>query len=172
MPDILDILKKYNIEVPADQVDNFNRDFRGSYKSAAELKKAKDDLTAAQTQLSTASEFEGKYNTLFRKYEADMAAKQAEIDGMNFDRKLDKALSGVEFINGRIRDSVLGEIKSKNFKVNEQGDIEGLSDYIKNLKTNEPDIFKNPEKLDTWAGGSNNNQNNKQNTDDVFSKFY
>lgn len=163
--DILDILKKYNISVPEDQVDNFNRDFRGAYKSAAEHKKVKDDLTAAQSKLDTASDFEGKYNTQVRKYETDMAAKQSEIDGLRFDIKLDKALSGVEFVNSRVRESVISEIKSKNFKVNDTGGIDGLDDYLKNLKNNEPDIFKSaPSGItstgSTWAGGSSNTKPN------------
>ena len=170
--DILEILKKYNVSIPDDRTDDFNRDFRGSYKSASELKKLKDDLAVVQGKLTSSSEYEGKYNTLYRKYEADIAEKQRVIDSMVFDNKLNKALSDVEFINGRVRDSVLGEIKSKNFKFNEQGEIDGLGDYLKSLKENEPDIFKNPEKLDTWAGGSSNTQTKENNNVDIFSKCY
>lgn len=170
--DILDILKKYSVEIPEDQQDNFNKDFRGAYKSIAEHKKLKDDLALAQSKLTSTSEYEGKYNTLYRKYEADLAEKQKVIDSMIFDNKLSKALSDVEFINGRVRDSVLGEIKSKGFKINENGDIDGLGDFIKGLKENEPDIFKNPQKVDTWAGGSSDTQNNNNNNTDIFSKCY
>lgn len=163
--DILELLKKHGAEIPADNVEAFNRDFRGAYKSAAEHKKVKDDLATAQTQLASNSDFEGKYNTQVRKYETDMAAKQAEIDGLRFDIKLDKALSGVEFVNSRVRESVISEIKSKNFKVTDNGDIDGLDDYLKNLKNNEPDIFKSAPSGSTWAGGSSSNKEN--NTKDL-----
>ena len=153
--DIMDLMKKYGVEIPSENVDAFNKDFRASYKSAAEHKKVKDDLTAAQGKLDTAADFEGKYNTLFRKYETDIAAKQAEIDGLAFDIKLDKALAGVEFVNGRVRDSVISEIRGKNFSVSDTGEIEGLSDYLKELRTNEPDIFKTKGAgSNTWSGGS------------------
>ena len=88
--DILEILKKYNVSIPDDRTDDFNRDFRGSYKSASELKKLKDDLAVVQGKLTSSSEYEGKYNTLYRKYEADLAEKQRVIDSMVFDNKLNK----------------------------------------------------------------------------------
>lgn len=158
--DILEILGKYGVEIPEDKKSDFDKDFRVNFKSAGEHKKVKDSLTEAQNKLNSNADFEGKYNTLVRKYEADIAEKQKVIDNMTFDNKLNKALVGVEFVNGRVRDSVLGEIRSKNFKINEAGTIEGLDDYLKTLRTNEPDIFKAPDnKANTFAGGSSNNTN-------------
>lgn len=162
--DILDILKKYNISVPEDQVDNFNRDFRGAYKSAAEHKKVKDDLTAAQSKLDTASDFEGKYNTLLRKYETDIAAKDAVIEGLNRDSALEKALSGTKFASPRIKNSVVSDIKAQNFKLTD-GKFEGLDDYLKELIKNEPDIIEKDESVNTWSGGSSSNKEN--NTKDL-----
>ena len=161
--DILEIHKKYGIEIPEDKRDDFNKDFRASYKSAAEHKKVKDDLTDAQTKLATASDFEGKYNTLYRKYETDIAAKQAEIDEMKYDALIDKNLakSGARFVNERVRQSVRGEMKAKKFKIADNGEeLEGFDDYLKDLRKNEPDCFLKDEPFkktngtNTWTGGS------------------
>lgn len=155
--DIREIMKKHGVEIPDDKVDAFNSDFRVHYKSAGEHKKVKDSLTEAQTRLSANADYEGKYNTLYRKYEVDIAEKQKIIDDMVFDTKLGKKLAGVEFTSDRVRDSVISEIKGKGFKFNEAGEIDGLDEYLKNLRANEPDIFKAPDtKANTWAGGSSN----------------
>lgn len=157
--DILELIKKHGAEIPEAAVEAFNKDFRASYKSAAEHKKVKDDLTAAQSKLDTASDFEGKYNTLFRKYETDIAAKDAVIEGLNRDSALEKALGGIEFISSRVKDSVVSEIKAKNFKLTD-GKFEGLEEHLKELQKNEPDIFvkaepfKKAESTNTWSGGS------------------
>lgn len=171
--DILEIMRKHGVEVPEDKRDAFNSDFRTHYKSAGEHKKVKDSLTEAQNRINANVDYEGKYNTLFRKYEADIAAKQKIIDDMVFDTKLDKALAGVEFVNGRVRDSVLGEIKTKGFKVSEAGAIEGLDDYLKNLRTTEPDIFKASEtKVSTWSGGSSASDSKISKPETNYSDLY
>ena len=169
--DIRDILKKHGVEIAEDKIDEFNKDFRTHYKSAAEHKKVKDDLVAAQDRISKNTDFEGQYNTLFRKYKTDLAAKQAEIDGLTLNAKLEKELSGFEFINGRVRESVLGEIKEKGFKIADNGNIEGLNDYLKDLQKNEPDIFKSKSSLgSTWVGGSDNKTPEKASTS-IFGKL-
>lgn len=169
--DIMEIVKKYGAEIPAENVDAFNKDFRASYKSAAEHKKVKDDLTAAQSKLDTASDFEGKYNTLFRKYETDIAAKDAVIEGLNRDHLLEKAMGGIEFISQRVKDSVMSEIKAKNFKLTD-GKFEGLEDHLKELQKNEPDIFKKADSVSTWSGGSSNPTKETKNKADIFNRCY
>ena len=153
--DILEMLKKHGVEIAEDKVADFNKDFRTSYKSVAEHKKLKDELAELQNKVNGNTDFEGKYNTLLKKYETDLAAKQTEVDDFKFNVKLDKALNGVEFASGRVKDSVVSEIKAKGFKVADSGEIEGLTDYLKELYKNEPDNFKSVDsKVHTWFGGS------------------
>ena len=172
--DILDILKKYDITVPEEKLGDLNKDLRVNFKSAAEVKKIKDDLAAAQAKIDSSVDFEGKYNTLQKKYNDDIAAKQAEIDGLNFDTKLNTALRGIEFASDRIRNSVVAEIKAKSFKVDEAGNLEGLNDYLKNLYNTEPDTFKQVDSgIHTWYGGSQDNpNNNKQPTKEFDYKIF
>lgn len=172
--DILDLLKKYEISIPDDKVGDFNRDFRSAYKSAAELKKIKDDLNEAQSKIESSVDFEGKYNTLQKKYNDEIAAKQKELDDFKFDAKVAGALNGIEFASERVKSSVLGEIRSKGFKISDTGTIEGLDDYLKNLYKSEPGSFKTVDAgIHTWAGGSDNlDSNNKPSPNDVFNRVY
>ena len=172
--DILELLKKYEVSIPEDKLGDFNRDFRVAYKSAAELKKVKDDLVNAQAKIDSSVDFEGKYNTLQKKYDDDVAAKQKELDDYKFDAKVQGALSGIEFASDRVKSSVLGEIRGKGFKLNEQGTIDGLDDYLKDLYKNEPGSFKAIDAgIHTWAGGSENLESkNKPSVDDVFNRVY
>lgn len=172
--DILDILKKYEISISEDKLGDFNRDFRSAYKSAAELKKVKDDLAEAQAKIDSGTDFEGKYNTLQKKYNDDIAAKQKELDDYKFDSKVQGALNGIEFVSERVKGSVLGEIKNKGFKINEAGQIDGLDDYLKELYKAEPGSFKAVDAgIHTWAGGSEDiDSKNKPSSDDIFNRVY
>lgn len=173
--DIMDIMKKHGLEVPVDVVDAFNKDFRTHYKSVAEHKKVKDDLAIAQAKIDSNVDFEGKFNTLQAKYNADIEGYKKQISDMTFDTKLDKALIGIEFTSGRVRDSVISEIKTKNFKLLDTGEIEGLNDHLKNLYNTEPDTFKNVDSgIHTWYGGSNEGSSGKSKIgiNDIFNRCY
>lgn len=159
--DVLDILKKVGVEVPADKLDEFNKDFRIHYKSAGEHRKVKDELAKAQESLSTSGDFEARFNELQKKYDSDIQARDKQISDMVFDAKLDKALVGVEFTSDRVKNSVISEIKAKGMKPNEKGEIEGLNDYLKTLYKSEPNSFKTvDDQIHTWAGGSDKSKEN------------
>ena len=173
--DILDIMKKHGIEISEDKVADFNKDFRSSYKSAGELKKTKDQLAELQAKIDSSVDFESQYNNLKKKYDEDIKAKQDELDNLNFDSKLSKALSGIEFANSRVANSITSEIKAKGFKIGDSGEIEGLNDYLKELYNNEPDSFKTVDSgRHTWAGGLDTNQSFKQleNYNDIFNRIH
>lgn len=172
--DIFNILKKYNIQVPDEVVEDLNKDLRTNYKSVVEYKKIKEDLDAANAKIQSNTDFEGQFNTLKNKYDADIKAKQKELDDYKFDAKVQGALNGIEFSSDRVKNSVLGEIRNKGFKINEtDGKIEGLDDYLKNLYKNEPGSFKAVDAgIHTWAGGSEDANKNKPSTDDVFNRVY
>lgn len=157
--DILEMLKKHGIEVPEDKLEGFNKDFRVSYKSTGEVNKIKESLKNAEATIQgyTSNDYESKLKALQEKYDTDIAAKQKELDTMIYTTKLNKALEGIEFSSERNKNSVLDEIRQKNFKVNDKGQLDGLNDYLKDLYKNEPAVFKNVDNtIHTWAGGSDN----------------
>lgn len=173
--DIIEILKKYDAVIPEEKLGDFNKDFRVNFKSNKELQKVKDDLNLANGKIKEYEDnnFEAKLKELQEKYDTDIAAKQSELDALNFDTKLNKSLAGIEFSSDRIKNSVISEIKSKNFQVGADGQFEGLNDYLKDLYNKEPNIFKAVDSgIHTWAGGSEtNNMQSIESYDNLFGRL-
>ena len=171
--DILDILKKHGVEIPEDKKDNFSKDFQLSYKSANEYKKMKDSLADMQKNLEGQTDLAGKLSALQKKYDTDIADRDKVISELNFDSKLATRLSGIEFSNSRVRNSIITEIKSKNFKVSDSGEIEGLEDYLKTLYDTEPESFKAVDSgIHTWYGGSSNSSEPIKQVSDIFNTIH
>ena len=170
--DILEILSKYGVEVAEDKVADLNRDLRTNYKSKAEVQKIREKLTEAEAKLESyeAGDFEQKYNNLKLQYDKDILDRDTVIQSMKYDGAISRALQGVNFASERVKSSVINEIKSKNMKIKDTGEIEGLSDYLENLYKSEPDIFKNiGGGFNTWAGGSSGGPSSK---DADYTKYF
>lgn len=151
MADILDILKDVGIEIPEDKKDEFNTAFRKSYKSEGELRKIKEELKKANDKIVEMQGQVDEYNTLKTKYETETADYQKQLADIRFNSILDSELKGVEFANKRVKESILAEIRAKEFK-EKDGKLEGLSEYLKGLYESEPEIFKNVDsEIHTWG---------------------
>ena len=158
--DILEFLKKYGIEIPEDKQSDFNNDFKQNCKLSSE-------------------HYKGKLIELQRKYAADIEDRDKiigdqikQIGELNFDSKLSTALNGIEFSNSRVRNSIISEIKNKNFKVSDSGEIEGLQDYLKGLYDSEPDSFKAVDSgVHTWYGGSSGRSGMQEKIDNASDLF-
>lgn len=171
--DILDILKKHGIEIPEDKRSDFNKDFQQNYKTAGDYKKIKDNLAELQKSIEGHTDLEGRLSALQKKYDTDIAERDKRIGELNFDSKLSNALNGIEFSNSRVRNSIITEIKSKNFKVSDNGEIEGLQDYLKGLYGTEPESFKAVDSgIHTWYGGSSNSSEPIKQVSDIFNTIH
>lgn len=169
--EILDILKKHGIEIPEDKKSDFNKDFQNNYKSVSDYKKVKDSLNEIQKNMEGQTDLQTQLSTLQKKYDADIAERDKRINELNFDSKLASELNGIEFRSGRIKNSIVSEIKAKGFKISDTGEIEGLKDYLKGLYDTEPDSFKAVDSgIHTWYGGSSGSsgQEPARQVNDVF----
>lgn len=170
--DILDLLKKYGLEVAEEKQSDFNSDFRKSFKSGAELKKYKDEVEVLRKELETANKTiednklasaKGSENEETLKKEIE--GYKAQIAEISFNALLEKGLKGIEFANERVKNSVISEIKGKGF-TEKDGELVGLSDYLKDLYKNEPTTFKEVDAgIHTWGSSQT------QNTETATSKY-
>lgn len=162
--DILELVKKYGAEIAEDKQSEFNSEFRKAFKSAAELKKVKDDLAELQTELDAANETIEKHkkssesaNENEKKYKDELEGYKKQLADLKFDNLLSDGLKGIEFANDRVKASVIAEIKGKKFEEKE-GKLTGLADYLKDLYTKEPDTFKAVDSdIHTWGESQKNN---------------
>lgn len=154
MADILEILKEVGIEIPEDKKDDFNSAFRKSYKSEGELRKVRDELKKANDTIGEMQTKVSDYDTLKANYDTEKAGYEKQLADIKFNSILDSELKGVEFSNKRVQESILAEIKAKNFQEKE-GKLDGLSDYLKGLYEQEPDTFKSVDgEIHTWGKGN------------------
>lgn len=174
--DILDILKKHGVEIPEEKRNDFSKDFQLNYKTARDFKEVKDNLSELQKSLEGNTNLQAQLSALQKKYDTDIAERDKKIGELNFDSKLATALSGIEFSSGRIKQSIVSEIKSKGFKISDKGEIEGLQDYLKGLYDNEPDSFKAVDSgVHTWYGGSSSSSGRQEQTQraiDIFNTIH
>lgn len=170
--DILDILKKHGVEIPEDKRSDFNKDFQQNYKTANDYKKIKDSLAELQKSIEGHTDLEGRLSALQKKYDTDIAERDKRIGELNFDSKLATRLSGIEFSSERTKRSIINEIKSKGFKV-ENEEIEGLEDYLKTLYDTEPESFKAVDSgVHTWYGGSSSSSEPIKQVSDIFNTIH
>lgn len=114
------------------------------------------EVETLETQLTTANkEIEGfkdlnieeikikadKYKEDFEQLEKD---SKAEIEKIKYEHSLNDYLGQFNFANDRIKNSILQDVKEKEFKF-EDGKFIGADDYIKELQKNEPDSFAKTE---------------------------
>lgn len=82
-----------------------------------------------------------KYKKAFE--EAEIEKKQ-EIEKLKYENGLNQYIENFSFANERVKNSILQDIKSKEFKF-EDGKFIGADDYINDLQKNEPESFAKEE---------------------------
>jgi len=158
--DILEMLKQVGVELPEDKRGDFDREFRKTYKSVAELNKLKEDLKAKTTEvedltqkLEDSAKSSGNLEELKKEYETKIAGLTTELSDIKYNNLLGKALAGIEFSSDRVKGSVLADIKAKGFKEDKDGNLEGLDTFLKELYEKEPTTFKSVDNnIHTWGG--------------------
>lgn len=152
--DINEILAEVGITVPEEKVQQFNKLVRTNYKSAAEVNKLRgeiDNLKESVSKLTVDNENLTKSNKGVEDIETkhkteieSLTAKIAEYEGKLKDIELTKTIKGYfkdsKFISKRVEDSVIEEIKKKNFEFKD-GKLEGIDAYIEELKK-ESNVFE------------------------------
>jgi chromosome segregation ATPase len=169
--DIMELLKQYGVELEADKVDEFNKSFRKSYKSDAELRKVTEKVTALESELgSTKTELESTKSELGTitqsksSLDTELSAlKQAQAEEQT-KSLYENAFKGVEFVSDRVKKSVLDELKSKGLEAKD-GKLEGVDTFLQELYTSDKAIFKTVDSaIHTWSGAGNGDGDNKQKT--------
>lgn len=152
--DINEILAEVGITVPEEKVQQFNKLVRTNYKSAAEVNKLRgeiDNLKESVSKLTVDNENLTKSNKGVEDIETkhkteieSLTAKIAEYEGKLKDIELTKTIKDYfkdsKFISKRVEDSVIEEIKKKNFEFKD-GKLEGIDTYIAELKK-ENNVFE------------------------------
>ena len=146
--DINEILAEVGITVPEEKVQQFNKLVRTNYKSAAEVNKLRgeiDNLKESVSKLTVDNENLTKSNKGVEDIETkhkteieSLTAKIAEYEGKLKDIELTKTIKcyfkDSKFISKRVEDSVIEEIKKKNFEFKDGNTIIRISgDYYYDL---------------------------------------
>lgn len=180
MQNIQELLKAIGLEIPADKLDDFNKNFNANYKTVAEFDKRvqklegeRDNYKAQFEKADTALKgFDGvdlegmKTQIANYKKEAEDAKKdyESKIAERDFNDALKVELENVKFSSSYAKRAVENEIKAKGLKM-EGGKILGLKDLLDAIKERDADAFapedgKAPAKF--TAAKSTVGQNSKQ----------
>ncbi|MGL5718011.1 MAG: phage scaffolding protein [Paraclostridium sp.] len=121
-------------------------------KVTQELETYKDKVNALETQLTDANtqiqsfkdmDIDGIKKSADEwksKYEADTKELQMQMEAKEYGYNLDKAMTDYKFSNDRVKNSILADIKEKQFKFENEKFL-GLEDYMKQLQDSEPTSF-------------------------------
>lgn len=159
MQNIIEILKGFGIEVPADKTDALNAEVAKNYRTIADYNKQTAKTTKAEQerdgykeQLDTANEtlkgFEGVDLTTIQsdlatwKKKAEDAEKDfaAKIYARDFDDALKTEMENVKFSSEAAKRAVMAEIRDAKLNLKD-GKILGLNDLIEQIKTKDASAF-------------------------------
>ncbi len=187
MENIHAILKKYGIEIPADNKADFDKDVAANYKTQAEFEKkigkVEEERDNFKTQLDTATEtlkgFEGvdietmktqlkDWQTKAENAEKDFAAKLEQRD---FEDALKGAMEGYKFTSEAAKRAVMSEIREAGLKVKD-GKILGLNDLVDSIKAKDASAFVDdgnpPAKFTQRMGNSGGNPTGTITKEDIM----
>ena len=153
MQNIIEILKGFGLEVPADKTDALNAEVAKNYRTIADYNKQTAKTTKAEQerdgykeQLDTANEtlkgFEGVDLTTIQsdlaawKKKAEDAEKDfaAKIYARDFDDALKAEMESVKFSSEAAKRAVMAEIRDAKLNLKD-GKILGLNDLIEQIKS-------------------------------------
>ena len=152
--DINEILAEVGITVPEEKVQQFNKLVRTNYKSAAEVNKLRgeiDTLKESVNKLTVDNEnltknskgvedIETKHKTEIESLTAKIAEYESKLKDIELTKTIKDYFKDSKFISKRVEDSVIEEIKKKNFELKD-GKLEGIDAYIEELKK-ENNVFE------------------------------
>ena len=149
MDKILELLKRFGIELTTDQAAQLKEVAEKEFVPAADAAKTAAKVEELTKQLAERDSdleklrSENKSEDLTKQLD-ELKAKYTEatdkLAAQETDYAAEKLLSGYKFATERVKNSVLAEFKSKGFKY-ENGTFVGGKEYLDELKKNEPDAF-------------------------------
>lgn len=156
MQKLIETLKEFGIEIPADKQAEVKKALSEHYKNVGEYNKAISKLetdrdnwkTQAETAAETLKSFEGidpaqiqtELATWKKKAEDAEKNAQAQIYERDFSDALKAELEGYKFTSEAAKKSIMAEIKDAGLKLKD-GKILGLSDLIEQIKKNDATAF-------------------------------
>lgn len=167
MQKLIETLKSFGIEIPADKQADIKKALSGHYKNAAEHNKAISKLESdrdawkekAESAEKTLKGFEGidpaqvqlqlaEYKKKAEDAEKDRDAKLYERDFLD---ALKAELEDVEFTSEAAKKSVMADIKEAGLKLKD-GKILGLNDLISQMKEKDASAFVDKKQEELEAG--------------------
>lgn len=121
-------------------------------KVVQDLEKYKDEVEGLKTQLTDANTQIDSFKEMDidgikksaddwkAKYETDTQNLNKQLADKDYEYSLNKYLDGYKFANDRVKNSIVQDLKSKEFKL-EEGKFLGADDYMNQLKESEPTSF-------------------------------
>lgn len=176
MQKLIETLKEFGVEIPADKQAEVKKALSEHYKNAAEHEKTvkkleteRDNWKAkAETAEETLKSFEGidpaeiqKELETWKQKAADAEKNaQEQIYERDFADALKTALGDVKFTSEAAKRDVMAQIKEAGLKLKD-GTILGLTDMIEQIKKNDASAFVDEDEEKLKAGAARFTQPNK-----------
>lgn len=167
MKNVAEILKSYDIVVPEDKLEDFNREFHQNYKTVAEhekkitrLEAERDDFKVKYEAASeTLKDFEGidadgmkqKLEDYEKKVKELEETHKQELYERDFSDALNTAMEQYKFSSDYAKKSVMSEIKEAGLKLID-GKIIGLNDMVEAIKGKDASAFVDEEQQNLENG--------------------
>lgn len=149
MADIVEMLKESGIEIPDDKKEAFLKEFRSSYKSAAELDKIREKKESLETRISELNQVVDGYKKVDLdglKQEISSWKEKYENVDKEYSAKLNKqiltnAFNNFKFSSNTAKEGMFLKALSSDKIKFENDSVNGLEDFIKDMKEKDPDAF-------------------------------
>lgn len=167
MQKLIETLKSFGVEIPADKQADVKKALSEHYKNTAEHNKAISKLEAdrdawkekAESAEETLKKFDGvdletmqtelaTWKTKAENAEKDYAAK---IEQRDFEDALKEEISGYKFTSEAAKKAIMAEIREAGLKVKD-GKILGLSDLLAQMKEKDASAFVDEKQEQLEAG--------------------
>ena len=167
MKNIHEILKSYDIEIPADKKAEFDKAVLENYKTVAEAEKLRTARDTYKSQLDDATqklegfkgvnveELQGKITALTDNLASQKAAFDKQLDDRDFDDMLNAAIIGSKAKNVKAVRALL-DLEALKTSKNQSADIEAA---LKKVKEENDYLFTSEEPIDNgqFVGGTTPN---------------
>ena len=167
MKNIHEILKSYDIEIPADKKAEFDKAVLENYKTVAEAEKLRTARDTYKSQLDDATqklegfkgvnveELQGKITALTDNLASQKAAFDKQLADRDFDDMLNTAITGSKAKNVKAVRALL-DLESIKASKNQSADIEAA---LKKVKEENDYLFTSEEPIDNgkFVGGTTPN---------------